>query len=157
PDVTWETVQQSNVGVDLGFLDNRLSITADYYVKRNKNMLAQLNLPNIIGIATPSYNVGELKSWGKELDVKWRDHIGNIEYRIGFNISDNQNKLVKYNGKNSIGTGGVVELMEGYALNTVWGYQTDGFIQSKNDLDDYKSKFTTQYFNNLAPGDMKYL
>jgi hypothetical protein len=47
--------------------------------------------------------------------------------------------------------------MEGYALNTVWGYQTDGYIQSKTDLDDYKSKFTSQYFNNLAPGDMKYI
>ncbi|MBO9202853.1 MULTISPECIES: SusC/RagA family TonB-linked outer membrane protein [Niastella] len=157
PDVTWETVQQSDIGVDLGFLDNRLSITADYYVKKNKNMLAQLNLPNILGIGTPSYNVGELKSWGKEVEVKWHDHVGNVEYRVGFNFSDNQNKLLKYNGKNSIGTGGVVELMEGYALNTVWGYQTAGLIQSKTDLDDYKSKFTTQYFNNLAPGDMKYL
>lgn len=157
PDVTWETVQQSNIGIDLGLLDNRLTITADYYVKKNKNMLASLNLPNIIGVSTPSYNVGELKSWGKELEVKWKDHIGDIEYRVGFNVSDNQNKLLKYNGKNSIGTGGVVELMEGYALNTVWGYTTDGYIQSKNDLDDYKSKFTTQYFTNLAPGDVKYL
>ena len=157
PNVTWETVQQSNIGIDLGFLDNRLTITADYYVKKNKNMLAFLNLPNIIGIGTPAYNVGELKSWGKELDVKWRDHVGSIEYHVGFNISDNQNKLLKYNGKNSIGTGGVVNLMEGYALNTVWGYQSAGLIQSKNDLDDYKSKFTTQYFNNLAPGDMKYI
>ena len=157
PDVTWETVEQSNIGIDLGLLDNRLTITADYYVKKNKNMLAFLNLPNIIGIGTPYYNVGEMKSWGKELDIKWRDHIGNIEYRVGVNISDNQNKLVKYNGRNSIGTGGVVRLMEGYALNTVWGYQTDGYIQSKTDLDDYKSKFTSQYFNNLAPGDMKYI
>lgn len=156
PDVTWETVQQSNIGIDLGLFGNRLTITADYYVKKNKNMLAALNLPNIIGVNTPSYNVGELKSWGKELEVKWKDRAGDIEYRVGFNISDNQNKLLKYDGKNSIGTGGVVELMEGYALNTVWGYQTAGYIQSKNDLDDYKSKFTTQYFNNLAPGDMKY-
>jgi TonB-linked SusC/RagA family outer membrane protein len=157
PDVTWETVEQSNIGVDLGFLDNRLTITADYYVKKNKNMLAYLNLPNIIGIGTPAYNVGVLKSWGKEVEVKWRDHIGNVEYHVGFNFSDNQNKLLKYNGKNSIGTGGVVDKMEGYALNTVWGYQTAGYIQSKTDLDDYKSKFTTQYFNNLAPGDMKYI
>src|SRR5205085_10787888 len=93
PEVTWETVQQSNIGVDMGLLNNKLSITADYYVKRNKNMLAALNLPNIIGVETPFYNVGELKSWGKELDIKWRDRIGKTEYRVGFNISDNQNKL----------------------------------------------------------------
>jgi TonB-linked SusC/RagA family outer membrane protein len=157
PEVTWETVQQSNVGVDIGLLNNKLSITADYYVKRNKNMLASLNLPNLIGISTPAYNVGELKSWGEELEVRWKDRIGKVEYHVSFNISDNQNELVKYDGKNSIGTGGVVELMEGYALNTVWGYKTAGYIQNQADLDAYKSKIPTPYFTNLAPGDIKYL
>lgn len=157
PDVTWETVQQSNFGVDIGILNNRLSITADYYVKRNKNMLASLNLPNIIGVATPSYNVGELKSWGEELEVKWRDRIGKWDYHVSFNISDNQNKLVKYDGKNSIGTGGVVELLEGYPLNSLWGYRTSGYIQNQADLDAYKREVPTPYFTNLAPGDIKYL
>lgn len=158
PDVTWETVQQANIGVDLGLLKNRLTITADYYEKRNKNMLAQLNLPNLIGIATPSYNVGELKSWGAELEVKWRDRINNkVDYRVGFNIADNQNKLVHYDGKNSIGTGGLVELLEGYPMNSVWGYKTDGYMNNAQEVTDYKSKFTTPYFNNLGPGDIKYL
>lgn len=157
PEVTWETVQQANVGVDLGLLRNRLTITADYYVKRNKDMLAQLNVPNIIGIATPSYNVGELKSWGTELEIKWRDHIGKLDYRVGLNISDNQNKLVKYDGKNSIGTGGVVGLLQGYPLNTVWGYKTSGLLQSAKDVTDYKALFSQPYFTNLAPGDMRYL
>lgn len=157
PDVTWETVQQSNIGVDIGILNNRLSITADYYVKRNKNMLASLNLPNIIGVATPSYNVGELKSWGEELEVTWRDRIGKWDYHVSFNISDNQNKLVKYDGKNSIGTGGVVELLEGYPLNSLWGYKTSGYIQNQADLDAYKREVPTPYFTNLAPGDIKYL
>lgn len=157
PDVTWETVQQSNIGVDIGILNNRLSITADYYVKRNKNMLASLNLPNIIGISTPSYNVGELKSWGEELEVKWRDHIGKWNYHVSANISDNQNRLEKYNGKNSIGTGGLVELLEGYPLNSVWGYKTAGYIQNAADLAKYKSEIATPYFTNLGPGDIKYL
>lgn len=157
PGVTWETVQQSNIGVDMGLFQNRLSITADYYVKRNKNMLASLNLPNIIGISTPSYNVGELKSWGEELELKWRDRIGKWDYHVSFNISDNQNKLVKYDGKNSIGTGGVVSLLEGYPLNSVWGYKTAGYIQNQADLDAYKRDVPTPYFTNLAPGDIKYL
>jgi len=156
PEVTWETVEQSNVGIDVGFFHNKLNVTADYYIKRNKNMLASLNLPNIIGISTPSYNVGELKSWGAELDLKWRDHIGKLEYRAGFNISDNQNKLVKYDGKNSIGTGGVVNLLEGYPLNSLWGYRTGGLLQNAQEVTDYKSK-VQPYFTNLAPGDMRYL
>lgn len=156
PDVTWETVQMENFGVDLGLLQNHLTITADYYVKRNKNMLAALNLPNIIGVATPSYNVGELKSWGTELDIRWKDRIGKVDYHVGFNISDNQNKLVKYNGKNSIGTGGVIPLLEGYPLNSVWGYRTDGFLQNAAEVTAYKAK-VLPYFTNLAPGDIRYL
>ena len=157
PDIKWETVEQSNVGIDLGLLNNRLTITADYYIKYNKDMLATLNVPNIIGIQTGFANVGELKSWGAELDIKWRDKIGKLEYRVGFNISDNQNKVTRYDGKNSIGAGGVVGLMEGYAMNTVWGYKTDGYFQTQAEADEYKSKVSYPFFANPKPGDVKYL
>jgi TonB-linked SusC/RagA family outer membrane protein len=157
PDKTWETVQQSNIGIDLGLLKNRLAITADYYVKRNKNMLAVLNVPNIIGVNVSSVNLGELKSWGTELDIKWRDRIGKLDYRVGFNISDNQNKLVKYDGRNSIGAGGVVNLLEGYALNSVWGYKTAGYFQSQEDANAYKAKVQYPFFANPAAGDIRYL
>ncbi|MCW3093383.1 MAG: TonB-dependent receptor plug [Ferruginibacter sp.] len=157
PDKTWETVEQSNIGIDLGLLNNRLTITADYYVKRNKNMLARLNVPSIIGINVSSVNIGELKSWGSEVDIKWRDRIGKINYHIGLNISDNQNELVKYNGLNSIGNGGVVSLLEGYALNSVWGYKTDGYFQTQGEADKYKAAVKYPFFPTPGPGDVKYL
>ena len=154
----WETVEQSNVGVDLAFLRNRLSITADYYVKYNKNMLAQLNPPSLIGVSVGSSNVGELKSWGSELDIKWRDKIGKkFEYSVGFNISDNQNKLIHYDGRNTIGTGGVIPLLEGYPLNSVWGYKTGGYFQNAQEVTDYKTKVAYPFFSNYAPGDVRYL
>lgn len=156
PEVTWETVQQANIGVDMGLLNNRLNITADVYEKRNKNMLAALNLPNIIGINTPSFNVGELKSWGWEIDAKWRDRIGKLDYRVGFNFADNQNELVRYDSRNSIGTGGVIGLLEGYPMNTVWGYRTNGYFQNQAAVDAYKAK-VQPYFTNLGPGDIQYL
>lgn len=157
PDKTWETVEQSNVGIDLGMIKNKLTVTADYYLKRNKDMLAVLNVPNIIGIAVSSVNIGELKSWGAELDIKWRDRIGALDYRVGFNISDNQNKLVKYDGRNSIGNGGVVNLLEGYPLNTVWGYKTDGYFQTKQEADNYRASVQYPFFANTDAGDVKYL
>ncbi|HEX7846240.1 MAG TPA: TonB-dependent receptor [Chitinophagaceae bacterium] len=157
PSKTWETVQQSNIGIDLSMSRNRLSVTADYYVKRNKNMLATLNLPNIIGIPVPPLNVGELKSWGWELDIKWRDRIGKLDYRVGFNVADNQNELVKYNGRNSIGTGGVIGLLEGYPLNSVWGYRTDGYFPSAQAAADYKASVQYPFFAGYTAGDIKYL
>ena len=157
PDKTWETVEQSNIGVDVTLFRNRLAITADYYVKRNKNMLATLNVPNIIGVNVSSVNIGELKSWGTEFDIKWRDRVGKLDYRIGFNISDNQNILVKYDGRNSIGSGGVVTLLEGYGLNSVWGYKTDGYFQTQEEADTYKGGVKYPFFPNPGPGDVKYL
>lgn len=157
PDLTWETVTQSNIGIDVGVLRNRLTITADYYDKVVTDLLAIPNLPNIIGV-TPGYiNSGKLRSWGTELDVKWRDMIGKLEYRLGFNISDNQNKLVEYDDRNSIGTGGVVQYLEGFPMNSVWGYRTDGFFQSQAEADAYKSKVSYPFFANPQAGDMKYL
>jgi TonB-linked SusC/RagA family outer membrane protein len=157
PDLTWETVTQSNIGIDIGVLKNRLTITADYYDKTVTDLLAIPNLPNIIGV-TPGYiNSGKLRSWGTELDVKWRDMIGKLEYRIGFNISDNQNRLVEYDDRNSIGTGGMIQYLEGFPMNSVWGFKTDGFFQSQAEADAYKAKVTYPFFANPQAGDMKYL
>jgi TonB-linked SusC/RagA family outer membrane protein len=154
---TWETIEQTNFAVDITMLRNKLSVTAEYYIKRNKNMLAPLNLPNIIGVNVGSFNIGELKSWGAELDVKWRDRIGKVDYTVGFNISDNQNRLDKYNAVNSVGAGGVIQFLEGYPVNSVWGYKTAGFFQTQQEANDYKAKVSYPFFANPAPGDIKYL
>lgn len=157
PDLTWETVAQSDIGFDAGFLKNRLTVTADYYVKIVTDLLAIPNLPNIIGV-TPGYiNLGKLRSWGKELDIKWRDKIGKLDYTVGFNISDNQNKLVDYDNRNSIGTGGVIQYLQGYAMNSVWGYKTDGIFQTDAEAAAYKATVNYPFFANPKAGDIKYL
>lgn len=157
PDLTWETVRQSNIGVDLGLLRNKLSITADYYVKMTTDLLAKPTLPNLIGVSPGYINTGKLKSWGTELDVKWHDRIGKLDYHVGFNISDNQNKLLDYNGLNLIGTGGVINLLEGYPMNSVWGYKTGGYFASADEANKYRTTVQYPFFANYTAGDMKYL
>ena len=152
---TWEIVQTSNIGIDLGLLNNRLNITADYYIKKNKNMLAKLPLPNLIGVNVPAINVGELKTWGWEFNATWQDKFRNGTYQIGFNIANDQNKLIDYKGQNSIGTGGTTALLQGYPMNTIWGYKTDGYYQNP---DDYANYGVVSFNNaNVGPGDVKYL
>jgi TonB-linked SusC/RagA family outer membrane protein len=154
---TWETVQSANLGVDVGLLNEKLSGTFEIYQNRNKNMLATLNVPSIIGVGISSSNVGELKSWGWETNLRWQDKIGNVSYQLGLNFSDNQNELIKYEGKNSIGAGGVVNLIEGYALNTVWGYKTGGYFQTDAEAAAYKAQVSYPFFANPKAGDIKYL
>ncbi len=137
PSKTWEIIDLTNIGLDMAFLKNRLQFTGEYYWKRNKNMLsAAMGVPSLIGVGLPSANVGELKTWGWEFEVRWKDTIGkDFNYWAGFNLSDSQNELVKYEGSNVIKEG-IVPLLEGYPLNTIWGYRTDGLYQETPALEE---------------------
>lgn len=156
---TWETIETTNIGLDMGFFDSRLNISGDYYWKFNKNMLATLQLPSLIGVTVSSANVGELKTWGWELDVKWNDKIGDFKYQAAFNIADSQNRLIKYDGKKTINAG-TVTLLEGYELNTIWGYQTDGYWSSREEYLQYKADnpgYLTFNDGKISGGDVKYV
>ncbi len=155
----WETITTSNIGIDLGMFNNKLNITADYYWKTNDDMLASLQLPSVIGINVPNANVGKLKVWGWEFEANYKDKIGKVNYQVGFNISDSKNELVEYDGKNTISAGSV-DLLQGYPMNTIWGYKTDGFWSSRQEYLDYKAANPGyQSFNDakVSGGDVKYV
>jgi len=156
---TWETIETTNIGIDFGLFNNKLNVSGDYYWKYNKDMLASLQLPSLLGVSVSSANVGELKTWGWELELKWRDKIGNVDYQASFNISDSQNKLVKYDGRNTINAG-TVTLLEGYELNSIWGYKTNGYWSSREEYLQYKADNPGyQSFNDarVAGGDVRYV
>lgn len=156
---TWEIITSTNIGLDLGMFDNKLNITADYYWKENDNMLANLELPNLVGISVPQSNVGTLKTWGWEFEVSYKNKWKDLNYQVSFNISDSNNEVVRYDGKNSINEGSVA-ILEGYPLNTIWGYKTDGFWSSRDEYLEYKKANPGyQSWNDaiVSGGDVKYL
>lgn len=158
-DKTWEIISTTNVGVDVNMLNGRLTFSGDYYWKKNDNMLANVTLPNIVGISVPQSNVGTLKTWGWELELGWRDRIGEVSYNASFNISDSDNKVTHYDGNNSIWEG-TVSILEGYPLNTIWGYRTDGYWKSRDEYLAYKEAnpgFQSWNDAKVAGGDVKYL
>lgn len=134
-DLTWETVETRNIGVDFSLLNRKLKGSFDYFNKYNNNMLVNISLPATIGIDVPKSNDGKLKTWGWEAALSYDDKIGNdFSYGVALNIADNQNKLVRFGGTNNIVNPGVNGLVEGYALNSIWAYKTDGYFQNENDL-----------------------
>ncbi|PGH38529.1 MAG: SusC/RagA family TonB-linked outer membrane protein, partial [Candidatus Nephrothrix sp. EaCA] len=154
-DLSWETIETSNGGLDMAFLQNKLQISADYYVKYNRNMLTPLQLPASFGVGTPKINNGELKSWGWETEVKYRDKIGkNFNYNIGFNLSNNQNKLISYAGRKVI-SAGIVNILEGYPLNSFWGYKTDGYFQTVDEVRAHQARAFQD--SRTGPGDIKFV
>jgi TonB-linked SusC/RagA family outer membrane protein len=149
-DLRWETVVTTNVGADMAFLKQRLNLTADYYWKTNRDMLSPMAPGNIVGVEkVPWENVGKLKTWGWELSLGWHDKIGNVRYNASINIADSRNKLVEYEGDSGIAPG-INRLLKGYPINTLWGYQTDGFWSSSEEYLAYKAAH--QGYETFAPG-----
>jgi TonB-linked SusC/RagA family outer membrane protein len=150
--LSWETIETTNGGIDLGLFQNRLQFSGDYYVKYNRNMLTAQQLPGTIGIGTPRKNNGELKSWGWETELRFRDQIGkDFTYSFAVNFSDNNNKLLSFSNRNVIGTG-TNGLIEGYALNTIWGYQTAGYFTNPDEVKQWAFQD-----NRAGAGDVKYI
>ena len=122
-------------------------------------MLSSLQLPSQIGIGVPKMNVGKLKTWGWDFNISWKDKIKDINYQVSFNISDSQNKLVQYDGASTI-KAGTVDLLEGYEMNSLWGYVTDGYWTSREEYLQYKKDHPGyKSFNDgkIAGGDVKYV
>ncbi|GHV14568.1 SusC/RagA family TonB-linked outer membrane protein [Bacteroidia bacterium] len=160
--ITWEIVTSTNLGIDLTILRNRLNLTADYYWKTNDNMLSRPRPGNIVGYPATRLayqNVGTLKTHGWEVTAQWRDKIGEVSYNVGFNIDDSQNKVISYTGSTVI-SNGTVDILEGYPLNTIWGYKTDGFWNSREEYLAYKAANPGyESFNDakVSGGDTRYV
>jgi TonB-linked SusC/RagA family outer membrane protein len=151
---TWESINNFNIGLDLGVLNNRLSITADVFYKKNKNMLVAVSYPSVLGASAPYTNNGSLQVKGFELTLGWRDKIGkDFEYGVRLSLSDAKNKILSLNGVSTYGEG-LNGAVEGYSTNSYFGYKADGYIQTQEERDEYIKM--NGVFSSLRMGDMKY-
>lgn len=126
-DLTWEKVTTVNVGLDATFLNQRLDMSFDYYVRTTSDMLIKATYPDVLGTTAPPANSAELKTRGWELSINWRDRIGkNFGYELGFVLSDSQAEVTKYNNP----TGAISTYYEGHKIGEIWGYKTEGLFQS---------------------------
>lgn len=89
-------------GLDISLLNNRLNGTFDWYQRDTKGMLAPgMQLPGVVGASAPYQNTADMRTTGWELNLNWRDQIGKVSYRVGFNLSDSKSKIMKYNSNES--------------------------------------------------------
>jgi TonB-dependent starch-binding outer membrane protein SusC len=158
-DLTWETSQQTNFGVDLT-LKNGIELTLDYFDKRTKHLLWQQSIPLTLGIANSPYvNSGEVQNKGIEASFTYRKTFSNgLKLRTTFNASHIVNKILKISPE-SISSPKAKKV--GYAINSFYGYQMDGIYQL-SDFDLSNGVYTLKdgvvsVANYTAqPGDIKY-
>lgn len=138
-DKTWERVGITNIGMDFSFLNKRLFGTVDIFKKRNQGMLINEIFPDILGGTPPLSNSGELVTKGWELTLGWRKDTGKFKYSASFNMGDSRNDLA-YLGGASVITPGINKLLQGYSMNSIWVYKTDGYFANKEEADNYVSE-----------------
>ena len=159
PDVTWEKAYKQNYGIDLKVLDNRLSITADYFYERRKDILISRNVvPDILAMALPKVNMGEVQNQGYEISLKWNDRIGDLSYNVRGNVSYSKNKIIfmdEVKHKNSFNN------KTGRSTGLTYGYKFDRFYKpsdfSDPDAGILNSELPKPSFGTPHPGDCKYI
>lgn len=136
-DRTWERVSTTNFGLDFAVLNNRLSGTFEYYIRKNNDMLISVTYPKFLGATAPKANAGGYRSNGWELSLNWNDRIGqDFTYNVGFSLSDARTKVTNYEGAAAI-TYGKNAIVEGKPINAIYVFKTDGYLQSEAEVTEY--------------------
>lgn len=152
-DRTWEILHNTNIGIDAAALDNRLSMTFDYFWKVNANMLIPVTYPSMLGAQAPTTNSGTLKTHGFELTLGWKDKVGDFGYAVSMQLSDAENRVVDYGGADTYNLG-LNSIREGYPVNSYFAYVYDGPIRTQEELDAYKKLGGVPA--NIGIGDAKF-
>lgn len=159
-DLTWEKVTTADWGLDINFFDNRLTATADAYIRRTKDMLtAGASLPNVLGTSVPDENAADLKTIGWDLTIGWRDNVKflgkPLNYGVSFNLADSRAWITKF--ANVSGT--LDDYYEGYEIGSIWGLVTEGFFTSQEDIDNHADQTEVASYigtRPIEPGDLKF-
>jgi TonB-linked SusC/RagA family outer membrane protein len=156
--LTWERVQSWNVGLDVSVFGNRLSSTFDYFTRYTSDMVGPApELPVILGTAVPRANNTDLKTYGFEVSLSWKDRLKNgLGYGVDLMLSDSQSKITRYpNPTNSLDT-----YRENNKIGQIWGYETLGIAQTDTQMEEHLSSLPNGGQNALgsqwAAGDIMF-
>lgn len=129
-DISWESSTQFNVGIDGSFFKDKLTLTAEYYIKTINDMLLRFPPPYYAGLQPAFTNAGSMENKGWEIAIGYKNNIRDFNYGIQLSLNDNRNKITDLNGLNSQDRTQVV----GYPNNGIWGYLSDGYYQNLDDV-----------------------
>lgn len=156
--LTWEKATTFDVGMDMAFLRRRLNVNFDWYRRNTTGMItAGQPLPAVFGAAVPKGNFADLRTSGWEVSVSWQDQIPMrkpLTYGIRLTLADNISYITDfYNPHKLLST-----YYKGQRLGEIWGFKTEGFFESAEDIQKHadQSYIVVSNNNKLLPGDLKF-
>ena len=159
PDLKWETITQTDLGVDLELWEGKLNFIADYYLKNTSDMLYAAPIPFTAGSAPPVQNVASVRNEGWEFDLQYRDRVNAFSWEFGGNIAFVNNEVTSLGvGGDPVQSGYVQSANANAALTQVgqpiasfFGYVTDGIFQDRAEVEAHAFQA-----ENTMPGDIRF-
>jgi len=156
--LTWETSTTKNIGLCLAMLSNRLRFVGDAYVRNTTDMFTVgVTLPAVFGATPPRGNYADLKTKGWEMSLSWGDHFSlkqkPFNYDVRVTLADNTAVITKYNNPTKL----LTDYYEGMRIGEIWGYTTEGFFTSADDITNHANQklFLSTSSGATYPGDIK--
>ena len=164
PGLKWETSEQTDIALDLGFFNDRATLTIDYYSKTTRDWLVVAPAPLILGNNPPIVNGGSINNSGFEIETGYRGKSGKFNYSVKLTGAFNKNEVLEINNSEKIlrgGTGGfgqesILRAEVGEAMGYFWGYQLDGVFQNTDEVNAYVNAAGDKIQPNAQPGDFRF-
>ncbi len=169
-DLKWEVSVQSDFGVDFGLWDDRLSFTADYFIKTTNDLLLPASIlatagSGINASSPPFQNVGSIRNNGIELALSYRNSFKKVNFDVGVNASFIKNEVISlgqftspFNAGFNQGIGSNTTRLEvGNSLGYFYGYKTDGIFQNVFEVAEYINSEGEEIQPKATPGDFKFV
>ncbi|WP_052272834.1 SusC/RagA family TonB-linked outer membrane protein [Flavihumibacter solisilvae] len=166
PGVRWESVEQTNIGIDASLLNDRIKLTVDGYIKNTNDMLVPMSVPISTGysdIVVPSINAGKVQNKGIELTLTTQNTRGAFEWNTNFNISFNKNQVLSLNDSVPLYTGSIglnqnLSIQRaGFPVSAFYGFVTNGIFQSQDEVNGYAVQVPgDDPYNRTSAGDIRF-
>lgn len=154
PYLTWEKSANLNIGADAAFLKNSLYVSLDYFNKETTDILLSPEVSTVFGSNAAKENAGKMRNRGWEATVTYHLRSKNFDHRFSMNVADSKNEVTDFGGKERIDQNDQLYklIREGEALGSYYGYQTDGYFQSYDEI----ANSALPVGASVQPGDVKY-
>lgn len=149
--IRWETSETTNFGVDMGILQGKLNITADYFIKNTDDLLLVLPIPLVAGLSAAESNAASTRNKGFDLALTWRDRIGSFSYGARLNYSDVERIATDLANVGPLISGDQITELGG-EIFSIYGYETAGIFQTQGEIDGAATQA-----GNPTIGDLQYV
>lgn len=156
--ITWEKAKTWGVGIDFGLFNNKVTGSVDYYNRRTEGIMMDVAVPNEFALSPYKDNVGEMVNRGVELNISYNDKWGDWSFGAAANFAYNHNEITDLGGVDYLNTGFNQRNAVGFAMNSYYLYQADGFFNSQEEADAFTAKYGNPFGGGkFKAGDIRYV